>query len=113
MTQTAYQLVAERSSVTVWDTGRVELPSMALAYAGEKLGSRDAVTWRVRLWGGVRIASRELLIASCRLPARAIPDWSEGYSVAGEVGAVFVPWPPCGLRPLRTCCWRFERQRRL
>ena len=49
--QTAYQILCTRGDETVWDSGKVESSSMThIAYSGKELGSRDIVTWSVRLW---------------------------------------------------------------
>lgn len=47
--QTAYRIVTAVDGETAWDSGRVESSSMWAAYP-RKLGSRQHVSWRVRLW---------------------------------------------------------------
>lgn len=54
-TQTAYQIQAAGSegnwsTPDVWDSGWVELSDNFATYAGRKLESRSAVSWRVRVW---------------------------------------------------------------
>ena len=49
--QTAYQIVCTRAGKTVWDSGKVESPTMThIPYEGWDLHSRDLVTWKVQLW---------------------------------------------------------------
>ena len=49
--QTAYQILAERSGETVWDSGKVASSSMThIQYEGKPLQSRDRVEWSVVLW---------------------------------------------------------------
>ncbi|MCF0138438.1 MAG: family 78 glycoside hydrolase catalytic domain [Oscillospiraceae bacterium] len=48
--QSAYQLVAEVNGSPAWDSGKVESSSMRCEWGGQRLGSRDRVSWRVRLW---------------------------------------------------------------
>ena len=51
VTQTAYQVVCtDEKGVVLWDTGKTSGGSMRVKYAGKRLGSRDRVTWKVRLW---------------------------------------------------------------
>ena len=51
VTQTAYQITAaDDSGSTLWDSGRVESPSMRCAWGGEPVPPRTAVSWKVRLW---------------------------------------------------------------
>lgn len=51
VTQTAYQLVCrDESGEILWDSGKVESPSMRVIYGGAPLGSRIRVEWSVRLW---------------------------------------------------------------
>ena len=50
VTQSAYQIIATRNGENVWDSGEVDSSSMThIRYAGKMLGSRDRVTWAVRL----------------------------------------------------------------
>lgn len=46
--QTAYEIEAKKGEV-VWNSGKVESQKMHAIYEGN-LTSRDAITWRVRLW---------------------------------------------------------------
>lgn len=49
--QTAWQIICKKDNTVVWDSGKVMSDSMThIQYAGEKLGSRDRITWFVRLW---------------------------------------------------------------
>lgn len=50
--QSAYHVQVRRSDgKVVWDSGRqASSNSQLISYAGEKLGSGDALEWRVRLW---------------------------------------------------------------
>lgn len=49
--QTAYQIVARRGTVVVWDSGKVHSDAMThIRYRGKELRSRDIVSWTVRLW---------------------------------------------------------------
>ncbi|MBD2895507.1 Alpha-L-rhamnosidase [Actinomadura sp. RB99] len=57
--QTAYRIQAATSEKALnqgrpdlWDSGRVASASQRVDYAGEKLGSRARVYWRVRVWTG-------------------------------------------------------------
>ena len=51
VTQTAYQITAaDDSGAILWDSGKVESPSMRCAWGGEPVPARAAVTWKVRLW---------------------------------------------------------------
>ncbi len=49
ITQTAYQIVAESDDTKVWDSGKVDSPSMRCTYP-QPLRSRQRVTWKIRLW---------------------------------------------------------------
>ena len=49
--QAAYQVVcADEGNGVLWDTGKAYGSAMRIRYAGKKQGSRERVTWRVRLW---------------------------------------------------------------
>lgn len=49
--QTAYQIVVTRNGKNIWDTGKVNSPSMThIVYEGLPLTSRNRITWAVRLW---------------------------------------------------------------
>ena len=48
--QTAYQVTANKQGRLVWDSGKVPGASMRCRWGGPALGSRAAVTWKVRLW---------------------------------------------------------------
>lgn len=49
--QTAYQIVCVRDGGIIWDSGKVLSDSMThIQYAGEKLNSRERMTWAVKLW---------------------------------------------------------------
>ncbi|HST82709.1 MAG TPA: family 78 glycoside hydrolase catalytic domain, partial [Kineosporiaceae bacterium] len=55
--QTAYQIQAASSAANlkwhrlIWDSGKVRSATQSgVPYAGRKLGSRDQVTWHVRVW---------------------------------------------------------------
>ncbi|MEU1953503.1 family 78 glycoside hydrolase catalytic domain [Nocardia rhamnosiphila] len=51
ISQTAYQILAQRGGETVWDTGKTPGAGMAgIAWDGPQLGSRELVEWSVRLW---------------------------------------------------------------
>ncbi|WP_433472731.1 family 78 glycoside hydrolase catalytic domain [Spirillospora sp. CA-142024] len=61
VTQTGYQIQAatsekalEKGRPDLWDSGRVASADQRAAYAGEKIGSRTRVYWRVRVWTGSR-----------------------------------------------------------
>ncbi len=49
ITQTAYQIVAESDDTRVWNSGKVDSPSMRCTYP-QPLRSRQRVTWKIRLW---------------------------------------------------------------
>ena len=49
--QTAYQIIAEKDGMTVWDSGKVLSDAMRhIRYEGKKLESRDCIEWSVQLW---------------------------------------------------------------
>lgn len=49
--QSAYQIICKRNGETVWNSGRVASSAMShIPYEGKSLGSRDIVTWSVKLW---------------------------------------------------------------
>ena len=49
--QTAYQIIAADDNGTIlWDSGKVESPSMRAQWGGAPVPARTAVTWKVRLW---------------------------------------------------------------
>lgn len=49
--QTAYQIIAKANGETVWNSGKVESPSMThIPYAGRELKSRERIYWSVKLW---------------------------------------------------------------
>ncbi len=49
--QSAYELEATNAAgKPMWSTGRVESADTQVTWGGFALGSRDAVTWRVRVW---------------------------------------------------------------
>lgn len=52
ITQTAYRILAsDENGAVIWDTGRVESPSMThIRWCGRKLASRYIVLWKVKLW---------------------------------------------------------------
>ena len=51
MKQTAYQIIAKRNDKIVWNSGKVDSPSMThICYEGEPLRSRDRVNWSVKIW---------------------------------------------------------------
>lgn len=51
ITQTAYQIIAaDDNGNTLWDSGKVESPSMRAQWGGSPVPARAAVTWKVRLW---------------------------------------------------------------
>ena len=51
VTQTAYQITAaDDSGDILWDSGKVESPSMRCTWGGEPVPGCTAVTWKVRLW---------------------------------------------------------------
>ncbi|MFC5749985.1 family 78 glycoside hydrolase catalytic domain [Actinomadura rugatobispora] len=59
--QTAYRIQAATGEsrlrgghADLWDTGRVGSAAQRVDYAGKKLGSRDRVYWRVKVWTGGR-----------------------------------------------------------
>lgn len=47
--QTAYRIVAISAMITVWDSGKVNSPSMRAEYPKELI-SRQRVEWKVQLW---------------------------------------------------------------
>ncbi len=47
--QTAYQIVAESDYTRVWDSGKVDSPSMRCTYP-QPLRSCQRVTWKIRIW---------------------------------------------------------------
>ncbi len=50
--QTAYQVVVQSDSKTLWDTGKVASTDQGqVEYSGQALTSGEACTWKVRLWG--------------------------------------------------------------
>jgi alpha-L-rhamnosidase len=49
--QTAYEIRATGERLR-WDSGRVASAATAVAYGGSTPGSRDRVSWQVRLWDG-------------------------------------------------------------
>ncbi len=52
VTQSAYRIICtDFDGKTVWDSGKVSSSSMThILYAGEKLKSRDRISWKVILW---------------------------------------------------------------
>lgn len=49
--QSAYQIIAKRDGIVVWDSGKVMSSSMThIPYAGQPLHSRDCICWTVKLW---------------------------------------------------------------
>lgn len=51
VTQKAYQIIAKRDGIVIWDSGKVLSDAMShIRYAGEPLLSRDIVNWSVKLW---------------------------------------------------------------
>lgn len=49
--QTAYQIIAaDDCGSTLWNSGRVQSPSMRARWGGAPVPARTAVIWRVRLW---------------------------------------------------------------
>jgi alpha-L-rhamnosidase len=49
--QKAYQIIAEREGIVLWDSGKVLSDAMThIRYAGQSFGSRDIVNWSVKLW---------------------------------------------------------------
>ena len=51
ITQTAYQILCmDKTGNVLWDSEKTTGSTMRVRYAGRDLQSRDAVTWRVRLW---------------------------------------------------------------
>ncbi|MBP6878125.1 MAG: family 78 glycoside hydrolase catalytic domain [Phenylobacterium sp.] len=83
--QSAYQIQVASSSnaleagvADLWDSGRVSsAESVAIAYGGSPLASRDACHWRVRIWDE----------AGAVIPYSAGSCWEMGLLDAGDWGA--------------------------
>lgn len=81
--QTAYRIICMRGDETVWDSGRVENPSMThIAYEGEELHSREVVTWSVELWDESGKAG-SISTAFFELGLLAPSDWSAAW-ISGD-----------------------------
>lgn len=51
ITQTAYQIIAQRDGTVVWDSGKVSSGQMThVPYGGPDLQSRDRIVWSVTVW---------------------------------------------------------------
>lgn len=49
--QTAYQIIAQSSGETVWDSGKLSSSAMShIPYGGRPLHSRERIVWQVQLW---------------------------------------------------------------
>ena len=49
--QSAYQIIACKDGVIVWDSGKVESGRMThIVYEGPELKSRERITWKVKVW---------------------------------------------------------------
>jgi len=48
--QTAFQIIAEREGILIWDSEKLVGSTMQCQYGGEPLHSRDRIAWKVRLW---------------------------------------------------------------
>ena len=51
VTQSAYQVIAEKDGEQIWDSGKVSSASSThIPYGGPHPGSRERIDWKVRLW---------------------------------------------------------------
>lgn len=51
VTQTAYQIIAQKDGTVVWDSGKVSSGQMThVPYGGPALQSRDRIVWSVTVW---------------------------------------------------------------
>ncbi|MFB4314295.1 family 78 glycoside hydrolase catalytic domain [Actinomadura sp. 21ATH] len=83
--QTAYQIQAATSEsrlrsgrADLWDTRRVASAAQRVDYAGEKVGSRTRVYWRVKVWTGGRDSGWSAP-AWFETGLTAKNDWSGGW----------------------------------
>jgi alpha-L-rhamnosidase len=80
--QQAYEIQAARAGTgfdgaLLWASGRVESPATdQITYAGEALGSRDRVEWRVRVWDGAGVVSGWSETASFGVGLMDPADWT-------------------------------------
>lgn len=75
--QTAYHIIAECNSQTVWDSGKVESDqSIHISYDGSPLESRKRYTWRVKVWDNTGSESEWSASASWEIGLLNKEDWT-------------------------------------